>query len=162
MRRRQTCDWCGRSTAAFKRLADGGHECRYESKCTAPRRAASHGRLTRLGCKTVLDTVERHHWNLTKAATELGVNRAAIAPYLEKHAPAELAAARTARKVTHNHRWDKTQLQRAPLLQALRMHRYSMGGAARELDRDRDTVKRALQRLAPDVYARLPELRKAS
>lgn len=157
---RQLCGYCGRETTQWKRSVDGdGFECRYESDCVASRRPG-HRRLVRHGTQKVLDTLGRHDWNLTAAGKELGVTGHAVGHHLKKHAPTALARVHEAflRRI----RQPRKIHSREHLLQVLRVCQYRMARVARAMDHDHDTIRRALIRLAPEIYARLPELRRST
>jgi len=162
LRQPKTCEWCGRETLNYRRLPDGGYECRSERQCAAPRQP-NHGKLVRLGVDAVVGIWKQCQYSQRSTATVLGVSQTAISHFLNTHAPKEVRIARKRKLMRLNNNAHKAiHADRAVLCRALRCHRYRVEPAARELGHNPKWLRKELRRTAPDVYARLPELRRAS
>lgn len=163
LRQPRVCEWCGRETLSCRRLPEGGYECGDERKCAAPRRTANHGKLVRLGVDAVVGIWKQCRYNQRSSATVLGVTQSAVSHFLKTHAPEELRVARERGLMPRNNNAHKAiHADRTTLCRALRCHRYRVEPAARELGHNPKWLRKELRRIAPDLYARLPELRRAS
>jgi len=162
LRQPRTCEWCGRERLNYRRLPDGGYECPSEKQCAAPRRR-NHGKLVRLGVDAVVSAWKQCQYNQKSTATALGVGQSAVSHFLQKHAPEELRIARERGLIPRNNNAHKAiYADREALCRALRCNHYRITPAARDLGHWPSWLRKELRRVDPDLYARLPELRRAS
>lgn len=155
----RTCDWCGKSTREHRRCRDGGYECRRESSCAAPR-FPRRGTLVRLGVPHVLKQIEQHAYNLSAAARALGVGNTSLGRFLRSRAPQAFAALRRENKVRRGNHLPGGTIpwifdDPAALIRITQQHKGRMIAVAVHTGCSVDTVRRSLQRLAPELYARL-------
>jgi len=162
LRQPRVCEWCGRERLDYRRLPEGGYECPSEKQCAAPRRR-NHGKLVRLGVDEVVRVWKQHQYSQRSAATALDVTQTAISHYLNRHAPEEVRVAREHGLMPRNNNAHKAiHADRATLHRVLRCHGYCMAPAARELGHHKTWLRKELRRAYPDLYARLPELRRSA
>lgn len=161
----RACGWCHRVTVDTRPAKGGGYECRRESRCIA-RRSPNYGVLVRLGVSRALERLESHRYNLSATAREFGVATAPLINFLRRNAPRKLASLRRSGKIRrgYNHAiagsrskaWNDPAVLTGVVLQ----HNGRISLAAAAMGCSEKTVRQALRKLAPELYAQLKWERK--